>query len=67
MGDPAAIFAKLAGLHKTIHAHLSSNTLYFDPPDVLDHFARYARLRDELKSSWPELYSDLPTREAPPL
>jgi hypothetical protein len=65
MADVAGIFARLAALRGTIRSHLSGDTMYFDPPDVLDCFARYERLVGELRRLRPELYSDVPARRAP--
>ncbi len=59
------IFAKLVGLHKTVSSLVSNGSRYFNPPFVLEHFELYAKLRDELISTLPELYSDLSVRPLP--
>lgn len=65
MDTISVIFAKLSGLNNTITNLMGPRTLYFDPPTVLGYFEQYAKLRDELISILPELYSDLPVRPIP--
>ena len=59
------IFAKLAGLHKTVKSLIIGGGRYFDPPFVLELFEQFGRLRDQLISSLPELYADLTVRPVP--
>ncbi len=65
MHELTVVFAKFAGLHKTVSKHISGDSRYFDPPTVLDYFERFAKLRDQLKATLPDLYSDIPIREIP--
>jgi hypothetical protein len=65
MDELKAVFAKLAGLHKTVSNLISGDGNFFDPLIALGYFERYAKLRDQLKVILPDLYSDIPVREIP--
>lgn len=64
--EQADTTAKLDALHKAVARKLEDpRSMYFDPPVVLELFARWAPVRDALRSAYPSLLGDLPVREMP--
>lgn len=71
MDIKSVIFAKLAGVYKTLTTILGPQGdrhrlhLYFRPEIVEEIFDNYSKLIESLKETIPELYSDLPKRKLP--
>jgi hypothetical protein len=60
------ILARLTALQNALGKLLRDpRGRYFDPSAVLEYFARYAPIRDELRSQFPDLLGDLPVRATP--
>src|SRR5215212_539677 len=66
MNTTSVLFAKLAGLYKTVSAKVSNlSSRYFDPGEVIEYFDTYRRLAAELRTALPDLFDDLPNRPIP--
>jgi hypothetical protein len=60
------IIIKLTALRRSLEVWLKNpKYLYFDPQMTLDLFERFIPIRDELRSSYPSFFGDLPLREIP--
>lgn len=58
--------AKLVALHKAVGRLLEDpRSRYFDPPVILEFFARWVPVRDALRSALPSVLGDLPARDMP--
>jgi hypothetical protein len=59
--------AKMIALHKAVGRLLENpRHRYFDPAEAVELFARWAPIRDALRSGWASLLDDLPARQEPP-
>lgn len=66
MSNIPVLFAKLAGLRKVLPMWTSNEEKPLrNPQSVLPYFEQYAKIRDELISVLPDLYSDLVVRKIP--
>jgi len=65
MDEITSIITKLIALSNKVVNHLNRGDRYFDPPIALDYFERYNKMKDILKTKFPDLFSDIPDREIP--